>query len=177
MPANRPPSRLEKYKMWGWRLPNVLLWKWSSVLFFKSIRLSSINTHIIIFPLLASSFVRCRFFSCLRSYLFSIMSQHASPISAFTELGATFQETIANEKLSMVVGQRHKPAMTKKRTAKQEDSDEDDRYLNEPVAYRPYPVTNTKIKKTKYSTSLDPRGYIPEWVRSLHRHLESPWEQ
>ncbi|CAG8827917.1 21082_t:CDS:1, partial [Gigaspora rosea] len=86
---------------------------------------------------------------------------HASPISAFTELGATFQETITNEKLSMVVGQRHKPAMTKKRTAKQEDSDEDDGYLNEPVAYRPYPVTNTKIKKTKYSTSLDPRGYIP----------------
>ncbi|KAF0461707.1 DNA-binding domain of Mlu1-box binding protein MBP1 [Gigaspora margarita] len=96
------------------------------------------------------------------------MSQHASPISAFTELGATFQETITNEKLSMVVGQRHKPAMTKKRTAKQEDSDEDDGYLNEPVAYRPYPVTNTKIKKTKYSTSLDPRGYIPVYEFTIN---------
>ncbi|CAG8488626.1 679_t:CDS:2 [Dentiscutata heterogama] len=96
------------------------------------------------------------------------MSQHASPISAFTELGATFQETITNEKLSMVVGQRHKPTMTKKRTSKQEDSDEDDGYLNEPVAYRPYPVTNTKIKKTKYSTSLDPRGYIPVYEFTIN---------
>ncbi|CAG8617846.1 1950_t:CDS:2, partial [Scutellospora calospora] len=92
---------------------------------------------------------------------------HASPISAFTELGATFQETITNEKLSMAVGQRHKPAMTKKRTTKQEDSDEDDGYLNEPVAYRPYPVTNTKIKRTKYSTSLDLRGYIPGIWKAL----------
>ncbi|CAG8801299.1 6920_t:CDS:2, partial [Racocetra fulgida] len=69
---------------------------------------------------------------------------HASPISAFTELGAAFQETLANEKLSMVV----------------EDSDEDDGYLNEPVAYRPYPVTNTKIKSIYYANI----NYQVPWI-------------
>jgi hypothetical protein len=50
--------------------------------------------------------------------------------------------------------------MIKKRTIKQQVSDDDD-IKNEPEAYRPYTATNIKIKRTKYSTSLDPRGYIP----------------
>ncbi|CAG8839540.1 11678_t:CDS:2, partial [Racocetra persica] len=50
-----------------------------------------------------------------------------------------------------------------KRIAKQEDSDKDDEYLNELVAYHPY---LTKIKKTKYFISLDPRGYLPDTFTS-----------
>ncbi|CAG8593675.1 5872_t:CDS:2 [Acaulospora colombiana] len=89
------------------------------------------------------------------------MSQLAPTIPSFTDLGATRQETTTTEKIPMVVSQRHKPATSKKRTSKQEDSDDYEGNLNEPVAYRPHLVTNTKIRRTKYSTSLDSRGYIP----------------
>ncbi|CAG8508505.1 4867_t:CDS:2 [Diversispora eburnea] len=96
------------------------------------------------------------------------MSQLASTIPTFTEPSAICQEKTTTDKIPMVVNQRHKPSTTKKRASKQEDSDDYEGTLNEPVAYRPYPVTNMKIKRTKYSTSLDPRGYIPVYEFTIN---------
>jgi hypothetical protein len=89
------------------------------------------------------------------------MSQLFTTLKTFTETSATGQKTTVTENLPLILGQRHKSAMIKKRTIKQQVSDDDDGIKNEPEAYRPYTVTNIKIKRTKYSTSLDPRGYIP----------------
>ncbi|CAG8475054.1 9036_t:CDS:2 [Acaulospora morrowiae] len=96
------------------------------------------------------------------------MSQLAPTLPTFVELGVTRQETTATEKIPTVVGQRHKPATSKKRASKQEDSDDYEGNINEPADYRPYPVTNTKIKRTKYSTSLDSRGYIPVYEFTIN---------
>ena len=89
------------------------------------------------------------------------MSQLITTLKTFTETSVTGQKSTVAENLPLVLGQRHKSAMIKKRTIKQQVSDDDDGIKNEPEAYRPYTAINIKIKRTKYSTSLDPRGYIP----------------
>ncbi|CAG8501650.1 8258_t:CDS:2 [Funneliformis mosseae] len=89
------------------------------------------------------------------------MSQLIPTLKPFAKTSATGQKSIVADNLPPVVRQRHKSVMIKKRTIKQQVSDDDDGNKNEPEAYRPYTATNIKIKRTKYSTSLDSRGYIP----------------
>jgi hypothetical protein len=89
------------------------------------------------------------------------MSQLIATLKTFAEASVTGHKSTVTENLPLVLNQRHKSAMIKKKTIKQQVSDDDDGIKNEPEAYRPYTATNIKIKRTKYSTSLDPRGYIP----------------
>jgi hypothetical protein len=96
------------------------------------------------------------------------MSQLIATLKTFAEASVTGHKSTVTENLPLVLNQRHKSAMIKKKTIKQQVSDDDDGIKNEPEAYRPYTATNIKIKRTKYSTSLDPRGYIPVYEFTIN---------